>query len=283
MPDGKVPRYFGGVVDSAWDVPDFIESVLSSRYVVNWLNVQVPSFSQLEVFLAANWYDGSIRRRYGGLVKTLSEVNKNWPPYFRVESLSPKSVGVEDWEEVFLRLMQRGYPAGLVGQVCRIIFPYITELRRDDVFLGDEIEIYFMIPYISRNHELAQEQIIREALRFGANRQELEYHLHRRKPPKAPYRGAIVLTFKSPDQPAFTWRSRRVTSGWLRVPIGQPQVNITTKLEVWINYNVAFRGYWLAQMYLLASGLRPKGLEVPAEIEAEWADFRSRLEQRQVT
>jgi hypothetical protein len=283
MPDGKVPRYFGEVVESSWDIPDFVESFLSSRYVVNWLNVQVPSFSQLEVFLAANWFDGGVRRRYGGLVKSLAAIGNNWPNHFQIENLSPSSMGVEDWEEVFLRLMQRGYPSAVVGEVCRAIFPYITELRRDDVFLGDEIEIYFMIPYISRNHELAQEQIVKEALRFGANRQELEYHLHRRKPPKAPYRGAIVLTLKSPDQPAFTWRSRRVTSGWLRVPINQALVNITTKLEVWINYNVAFRGYWLAQMYLLASGLRRERRDVPKEIEAEWADFRTRLDQRQVT
>ena len=283
MPDGRVPRYFGEVVQSSWDIPEFVESFLSSRYVVNWLNVQVPSFSQLQVFLAANWFDGGVRKRYGGLVRSLSRLNEKSVNSFQTEDLSPQSMGLEDWEEVFLRLMQRGYPSRVVGEVCRAIFPYITELRRDDVFLGDEIEIYFMIPYISRNHELDQEQIVKEALRFGANRQELEYHLHRRKPPKAPYRGAMVLTFKSPDQPAFTWRSRRVTSGWLRVPINSSQVNIMTKLEVWINYNVAFRGYWLAQMYLLASGLRDESPGVPKEIEAEWADFRTRLERCQVT
>lgn len=280
MAEGKVPRYFGQVVRSAWDVPTFVESVLSSRYVVNWLNVQVPSFSQLEVFLAANTFDGNIRRRYAGLIRDLGEINQNWPNYFRLDSLSPEAMGLEDWEEVFLRLMQRGYPSALVGEVLRAIFPYLTELRRDDVFLGEEIEIYFMIPYMSRNHELAQESIIREALRYGADRKELEFHLQRRKPPKAPYRGAIVLTFKNPDEPAFTWRSRRVTSGWLRVPLEGPQVNITSKLEVWINYNVAFRGYWLAQMYLLASGLRPGQRELPPEIDAEWADLKTRLEAR---
>ncbi len=277
----RVPRYFGGVVDSAWGVPAFVESILCSRYVVNWLNVQVPSFSQLEVFLGANWYDGSIRRRYAGLVRALGEVRKSWPNHFRVEDMSPESFGVEDWEEVFLRLMQRGYPAASVGQTLRAIFPYITELRRDDVFLGDEIEIYFMIPYIARNHDLGQDQIIREAIHYGADRQELEYHLRRRKPPKAPYRGAVVLTFKDPEQAPFTWRSRRVASGWLRVPVATPQVNITTKLEVWINYNVAFRGYWLAQMYLLASGMGRGRRQVPPEIEAEWADIRTRLGQNQ--
>ncbi|HCW51425.1 MAG TPA: hypothetical protein DGR79_05080 [Clostridiales bacterium] len=281
MPEGKVPRHFGRVVESAWDVPDFISSILSSRYVVNWLNVQVPSFSQLEVFLAANMPDGSIRRRYRGLITALRDIGRAWPPYFRLDDLSPEAMGVEDWEEVFLRLMQRGYPPVMVADVLRAIFPYLTELRRDEVFLGEEIEIYFMIPFISRNHELPQEQIVREALRYGADRRELEYHLHRRKPPKAPYRGAIVLTFKDPDEPAFSWRSRRVTSGWLRVPIIQPQVNITTKLEMWFNYNVAFRGYWLAQMYLLASGLRRGGRsDVPPEIDAEWADFRGRLERK---
>lgn len=273
----KVPRYFGELVPTAWDVPDFVESIVSSRYVVNWLNVQVPSFSQLEVFLAANWFDGGVRRRYAGLVKALDEVQKAWPSYFRIETLTPEAMGLEDWEEVFLRLMQRGYPSAAVGDILRAIFPYITELRRDDVFLGDEIEIYFMIPYIGRNRELPPEQIVKEALRYGADRQELEYHLHRRKPPKAPYRGAIVLTFKNLDDPPFTWRSRRVTAGWLRVPLGQSQVNITTKLEVWINYNVAFRGYWLAQMYLLASGLRQGRRDVPPEIAAEWDEFRNRL------
>lgn len=279
----RVPRYFGGVIETAWDVPKLVESILSSRYVVNWLNVQVPSFSQLEVFLAANWFDGSVRRRYAGLAKALADLQKTWPGYFKIDSLSPETMGLEDWEEVFLRLMQRGYPPAAVGDTLRVIFPYITELRRDEVFLGDEIEIYFMIPYISRNHELPQDQIVKEALRYGADRQELEYHLHRRKPPKAPYRGAIVLTFKNPDQPPFTWRSRRVTSGWLRVPVGASQVNITTKLEVWINYNVAFRGYWLAQMYLLASGLRGDRPGVPPEIEAEWADFKTRIGRQQAT
>ncbi len=273
----KVPRHFGELVQAAWDVPGFVESIVSSRYVVNWLNVQVPSFSQLEVFLAANWVDGGVRRRYGGLARALGEVQNRWPGYFRLDGLSPESMGVDDWEEVFLRLMQRGYPSAAVGEILRAIFPYTTELRRDDVFLGDEIEIYFMIPYIGRNRELPQEQIVKEALRFGADRQELEYHLRRRKPPKAPYRGAIVLTFKDPEEPAFTWRSRRVSAGWLRVPLAQPQVNITTKLEVWINYNVAFRGYWLAQMYLLASGLGQGRRDVPPEIAAEWDEFRSRL------
>jgi len=278
MPEGKVPRYFGQIVDAAWDVPGFVQSVLSSRYVVNWLNVQVPSFSQLEVFLAANSFDGSLRRRYAGLVRSLGEINKKWSGYFDLESLNPDDMGLEDWEEVFLRLMQRGYPADMVGDVLRAILPYITELRNDDVFLGEEIEIYFMIPYISRNHELARDQIVKEALRYGADRRELEYHLRRRKPPKAPYRGAVVLTFKDPDEPAFTWRSRRVTSGWLRVPLRTQQVNITTKLEVWINYNVAFRGYWLAQMYLLASGLGREKRQLPPEIDAEWSDLKTRLE-----
>jgi len=278
----KVPRYFGELVETAWKAPDFVESIVSSRYVVNWLNVQVPSFSQLEVFLAANWFDGNVRRRYAGLTRALAELHKTWPGHFRLDSVSPEAMGLEDWEEVFLRLMQRGYPSAAVGDILRAIFPYITELRRDDVFLGDEIEIYFMIPYIGRNREIPQDQIVKEALRYGADRQELEYHLHRRKPPKAPYRGAIVLTFKDPAAPAFTWRSRRVTSGWLRVPLGISQINITTKLEIWINYNVAFRGYWLAQMYLLASGMGQgrRGL-VPPEIEAEWADFRTRLGGRQ--
>lgn len=275
----KVPRYFGEMVESAWKVPDFVEAVISSRYVVNWLNVQIPSFSQLEVFLAANWYDGGVRRKYGGLVQALDALHDTLPGHIPVQSLTPEAMGVEDWEEVFLRLMQRGYPSTAVGDFLRAVFPYITELRRDDVFLGEEIEIYFMIPYIGRNREITQDQIVKEALRYGADRQELEYHLHRRKPPKAPYRGAIVLTFKDPGEPAFTWRSRRVASGWLRVPLGQSQVNITTKLEVWINYNVAFRGYWLAQMYLIASGMGSGrfGGDVPPEIEAEWADFRTRL------
>jgi len=184
MPEGKVPRYFGQIVDAAWDVPGFVQSVLSSRYVVNWLNVQV----------AANSFDGSLRRRYAGLVRSLGEINKKWSGYFDLESLNPDDMGLEDWEEVFLRLMQRGYPADMVGDVLRAILPYITELRNDDVFLGEEIEIYFMIPYISRNHELARDQIVKEALRYGADRRELEYHLRRRKPPKAPYRGAVVLT-----------------------------------------------------------------------------------------
>jgi hypothetical protein len=274
----KVPRYFGELVETGWKVPQFIDSIISSRYVVNWLNVQIPSFSQLEVFLAANRLDGSVRRRYAGLTSALSGLSKTWPDHFRLEGISPEAMGLEDWDEVFLRLMQRGYPSAAVGDVLRAIFPYITELRRDDVFLGDEIEIYFMIPYIGRNREIPHDQIVREALRFGADRQELEYHLHRRKPPKAPYRGAIVLTFKDPAAPAFTWRSRRVTSGWLRVPLGISQINITTKLEVWINYNVAFRGYWLAQMYLLASGLGQEHHRlVPPEIEAEWAEIRNRL------
>ncbi len=273
----RVPRHFGEVIEQAWKAPDFVEKVVSSRYVVNWLNVQVPSFSQLEVFLAANWFDGTVRRRYAGLAKALADVHDKWPDCFAVETLSPESVGVDDWEEVFLHLMQRGYPSAAVGDILRAIFPYVTELRHDDVFLGDEIEIYFMIPYIGRNREMPQEQIVKEALRYGADRQELEYHLHRRKPPKAPYRGAIVLTFKDPGEAPYTWRSRRVASGWLRVPLAQSQVNITTKLEVWINYNVAFRGYWLAQMYLIASGAGQERRHIPPEIEAEWADFRARL------
>jgi len=274
----RVPRYFGEIVESAWHVPDFVGAVVSSRFVVNWLNVQVPSFSQLEVFLAANWFDAGVRKRYAGLVKALGAVAKRWPGHFDIERLSPESLGVDDWEEVFLRLMQRGYPSGAVGEILRAVFPYVTELRRDDVFLGDEIEIYFMIPYIGRNREIPQEQIVREALRYGADRQELEYHLHRRKPPKAPYRGAIVLTFKNPGEAPYTWRARKVASGWLRVPVAQPQLNITTKVEVWINYNVAFRGYWLAQMFLIAAGMaQNKRRRVPPEIEAEWADFRTRL------
>ncbi len=274
----KVPRYFGELVEAAWRVPDFVEAVVSSRYVVNWLNVQIPSFSQLEVFLAANWFDGVVRRRYAGLASALAGVQAKWPDCFDIEGLSPEALGVDDWEEVFLRLMQRGYPSVAAGEILRAVFPYITELRRDDVFLGDEIEIYFMIPYIGRNREMPQDQIVKEALRYGADRQELEYHLHRRKPPKAPYRGAIVLTFKDPGEAPYTWRARRVTSGWLRVPMAQSQVNITTKLEVWINYNVAFRGYWLAQMYLIASGMgQQRRRHVPPEIEAEWADFRARL------
>lgn len=274
----RVPRHFGELVEGAWQVPGFVDCVVSSRYVVNWLNVQVPSFSQLEVFLAANWFDGTVRRRYAGLAKNLAEVAAKWPGHFDIEKLSPESLEVDDWEEVFLQLMQRGYPSAAVGEILTAVFPYITELRRDDVFLGDEIEIYFMIPYIGRNRELPQDQIVKEALRYGADRQELEYHLHRRKPPKAPYRGAIVLTFKDPGEAPYTWRARRVTSGWLRVPLLQSQVNITTKLEVWINYNVAFRGYWLAQMYLIASGMdTERRLRLPPEIAAEWDDFRSSL------
>ena len=279
----RVPRHFGDLIETAWQVPAFVESVVSSRYVVNWLNVQVPSFSQLEVFLAANWYDGSIRQRYAGLAAALAEIRQAWPDHFQIEDLSPESLDLEDWEEVFLRLMQRGYPSGVVGEVLRAVFPYITELRDDDVFLGDEIEIYFMIPYIGRNRELAQDQIVREALRYGADKQELEYHLRRRKPPKAPYRGAIVLTFKDPGEAPLAWRARRESSGWLRVPVRVPQVNITTRLEVWINYNVAFRGYWLAQMCLLASGRGGGSRTVPQEIQAEWADIRSRLGGRQAT
>ncbi|RJQ11571.1 MAG: hypothetical protein C4551_00790 [Bacillota bacterium] len=279
MPEGsRVPRYFGEVVSTAWDVPDFIESFMSSPCVVNRLHVQVPSFSQLEVFLAANWFDGTVRRRYAGLAKALEHVTETWPDHFRITDLSPEQLGVEDWEEVFLRLMQRGYPSAAVGDILRGIFPYLTEMRRDDVFLGDEIEIYFMIPYISRNREMTPELIMKEALRYGADRQELEYHFRRRKPPRGPYRGALVLTFKNPEDPAFTWRSRRVTSGWLRVPVRSPQVNITTKLEVWINYNVAFRGYWLAQMYLLASGMSKRSRrDVPPEIAAEWDELGKRL------
>jgi len=274
----RVPRYFGEVVESAWDIPAFVRSFVSSRYVVNWLNLQVPSFSQLEVFLAANWHDGAVRRRYDGLARALGRVAAAWPGYFGFSGLSPETLDVEDWDEVFLHLMQRGYPSGAVGPALEAILPYLTELRRDDVFLGDEIEIYFMIPYIARNRELAQEQIIREALRYGADRHELEYHLRRRKPPKDPYRGALVLTFKDLDQPPSTWRSRRVSAGWLRVPVKEPQVNITTKVELWISYNVAFRGYWLAQMYLLASGMEGlKRAGTPSEIAAEWSEFRSRL------
>jgi hypothetical protein len=229
---------FPAVLDAADQIPDFVEYLLTSRWVVHWLDFDSPSLDDLRFWLEEVECRGALAE----LRRTL-----------RRSGYAQEGFDFEDRD-----LMPRRYSADELADLTARVFECAEDLRAqviaaDGEFRPIQVEIDFMVPFLSRAVDLVEPSVIeREILRYGGSRDLMMTHFSERHPSKVPYRAILRVELYEPGGkrlPAYGGGEA------LEVPVEDPVVSEHLHAAVSVNYATYFTGYFLLMMRRFAAGL----------------------------
>jgi len=229
---------FPAALASAQDIPAFVEALLSSPWVVHWLGFESPSFDDLRLWLAEE-------QPIGPLAELLQALERRGEAEDAIDSEN------QDY-------MPRRYTAREAAEIVADILACADDLRRagiaaDGEFYPLQIEIDFMLPYLSRAENLIEPSVIeREILRYGGNRDEMMAHFAERHPHKVPYRAILRIELFEPGGhrlPGYQGGNA------MEVPIADPMVGDRLEAALTINYATYFTGYVILMLRRFAASL----------------------------
>ena len=223
---------------SAADAPKLVHQLLTSPQIVHWLDFESPSFDDLRFGLREMEPEGE-------LAEVLEEIERRG---HADEAMDPENQDS----------MPRRYSAEELWFLTQLVVDHIGSIRAeeldDDMEIDPvQIEIDFMLPYLSRSQELVEPSVIeREVLRYGGDRDEMLAHFADHHPDKVPYRAILRIEFYEPDGKRLpTYRGGKA----MEVPIDNPALTDNIHMAISINYATHFTGYVVLMMRRLAASL----------------------------
>lgn len=229
---------FPAAVGSVDDVPAFVERLLSCRWVVHWLDFGSPSFDDLRLWLRDIEPDGLL----GEFLELLERTGES------EEAIDPEND----------EFMPRRYSAAELAELTHWMFQRSDALREatiahDGEYRPLQIEIEFMVPYLSRGMDLVEPSVIeREIVRYGGDRDEMMANFAEQHPEKMPYRVILRVELYEPHgQRAIPYRGGRS----MEVRLVDSRVNESLRAAVTLNYATHFTGYFILLMHRFAASL----------------------------
>ena len=219
-------------------IPEFVNIMLQSDYVVNWLKFDVPAFDFLQ----------SMAREHSGMVwDELVECLSAHEVRFEVTELWEIADEDEfDWEELdwedLPTLEPRRYSVEEIVQTLEVLLhsprPVLAVWQRE---LSNSmlIKIEYMLPYVFKHPLFSVELIEAEIVHFGGDRDLVRSHLYTPRPDKRPYRGAIVIELANRLEDMRFSDAHKIA-----VPIRDPTLPNGVVASLWLTYQPSFAGYF---------------------------------------